>query len=215
MTNSFIAAALADPRLAAIKVLLPRSIKRFLLLHVFGADLEPSRHPSRQWLERELLPMLPRLGFKRVMFVGTGPYTWHYERIVLRAGGEWITSDISPAAAVWGARRHVVADVQEIDRRFSLGYFDAVILNGVLGFGITTETELKTAALAMWRVLRPGGLLILGWNSDVIADPLNSQTVRNLFCAATNLPFPARHAFAAEAFVYDFQMRVKRDAAPC
>lgn len=215
MTNSFITAALADSRLAHIKALLPRSIKRFLLLHVFGADLEPSRHPSRQWLEREVLPYLPELGFKRVMFVGTGPYTWHYERIALRAGGEWITCDISPAAAVWGARRHLVADVQEIDRRFSPGYFDAVILNGVLGFGIKTETELKTAALAMWRVLRPGGLLILGWNSDAIADPLSSQTVRYLFRAATNLPFQARHAFAAEAFVCDFQVRVERDPAAC
>jgi SAM-dependent methyltransferase len=213
--NSLISTALANPRLKTVKRVIPRAIKRFLLLHVFGVDQTPATSPSRRWLECELLPTLPKIGFRRALFVGTAPYTWHYERIARRAGGEWITCDISPGAAVWGARRHVVTDICEIDSHFAAGYFDAVIVNGVLAFGINTEAQLKAAVSAIWRTLRPDGLLILGWDSDAIVDPLNSQIIRDLFCAAANLPFASRRVFEAEAFVYDFQVRSGRDRPPC
>jgi len=204
-----VSAALADPRLAWIKAAIPRRIKRFMLLHVFGADMQPGIHPSRKWLENDVLGALPALGFKRIMFVGTAPYTWHYERIVRRAGGEWITCDVNPSAAVWGARRHAVARVQDIDTRFAPGYFDAVILSGVLAFGIAPGIDFDAAISAIWRVLRPEGLLLLGWNADAAADPLLSADMRRLFRAAVNLPLPSRRSFDEEAFVYDFQLRAE------
>jgi SAM-dependent methyltransferase len=186
-----VSAALADSRLAWIKAVIPRRVKRFMLLHVFGADMRPGIH------------------FRRILFVGTAPYTWHYERIVRRAGGEWITCDVNPSAAVWGARRHAVARVQDIDTRFAPAYFDAVILSGVLAFGVAPGAEFDAAIAAIWRVLRPEGLLLLGWNSDAAADPLLAGGMRRLFRAAADLPLPSRRSFDEEAFVYDFQLRVE------
>jgi SAM-dependent methyltransferase len=204
-----VSAALADSRLAWIKAVIPRRVKRFMLLHVFGADMRPGIHPSRKWLENDVLAALPALGFRRILFVGTAPYTWHYERIVRRAGGEWITCDVNPSAAVWGARRHAVARVQDIDTRFAPAYFDAVILSGVLAFGVAPGAEFDAAIAAIWRVLRPEGLLLLGWNSDAAADPLLAGGMRRLFRAAADLPLPSRRSFDEEAFVYDFQLRVE------
>lgn len=204
-----VSAALADSRLAWIKAVIPRRIKRFMLLHVFGADMQPGIHPSRKWLEDDVLAVLPGLGFKRILFVGTAPYTWHYERIACRAGAEWITCDVNPSAAVWGALRHTVARVQDVDTRFAPGYFDAVILNGVLAFGIAPGSEFDAAISAIWRMLRPEGLLLLGWSSDAAADPLLSDGMRRLFRAAVSLPLPSRRSFDEEAFVYDFQIRAE------
>jgi SAM-dependent methyltransferase len=215
MNSSLVSAALADPRLAWIKAWMPRRLKRFMLLHVFGVDMRPGAHPSRKWLEQDVLPILPKLGFKRIMFVGTAPYTWHYEAIVHKAGGEWITCDVNPSAAVWGARKHVIGRVEEIDRWFPPESFDAVILNGVLGFGVTTESELKAAARVIYRILRPKGLLLLGWNSDVIGDPLLSEIMRRLFRTAADFALPTRRSFDREAFVYDFQVRAERQPYPC
>jgi SAM-dependent methyltransferase len=187
----------------------PAAHQTFLLFHVFGADMRPGIHPSRKWLESDVLAVLPGLGFKRIMFVGTAPYTWHYERIARRAGAEWITCDVNPSAAVWGARRHAVARVQDIDTRFAPGYFDAVILSGVLAFGIVPGSDFDAAISAIWRALRPEGLLLLGWSSDAAADPLLSGAMRRLFRAAVGLPLPSRRSFDEEAFVYDFQLRVE------
>jgi len=171
--------------------------------------MRPGIQPSRKWLENDVLANLPGLGFRRIMFVGTAPYTWHYERIVCRAGGEWITCDVNPSAAVWGARRHAVARVQDIDTRFAPGYFDAVILNGLLAFGIAPGAEFDAAISAIWRMLRPEGLLLLGWNSDAALDPLLSDAMRRSFRASVSLPLPSRRSFDEEAFVYDFQLRAE------
>lgn len=197
----------ADRRPAGLKRLIPRSIKRFLVLRLFRADMRPGSHPSRKWLEHDVLPVLPKLGFKRIMFVGTAPYTWHYEAIVRQAEGEWTTCDINPSAAIWGARQHIVAGVGELDRWFAAGHFDAVIINGVLGFGINTDTELKAALRSVCRILRPQGLLLLGWNSDATGDPLLTECMRRLFRPLSAVPLPARRTFEPEAFVYDFQVR--------
>jgi SAM-dependent methyltransferase len=209
INNPFVSTVLADSQLKRIKACIPRRIKRFMLLYVFGVDMRPGIHPSRKWLENDVLAVLPGLGFRRILFVGTAPYTWHYERIACRAGGEWITCDVNPSAAVWGARRHAVARVQEIDARFAPGYFDAVILSGVLAFGIDPGADFDAAISAISRVLRPEGLLLLGWNSDLAADPLLSGGMCRLFRAAVNLPLPSRRSFDEEAFVYDFQLRAE------
>src|SRR5437867_648248 len=90
-----------------LKRLVPRRIKRLLLVRIFGVGRGYQAPPSRLWLEKEILPNLPTFGFTKILFVGTAPYTWHYERIVRRSGGEWVTAEANPSANVWGARRHI------------------------------------------------------------------------------------------------------------
>jgi SAM-dependent methyltransferase len=208
MSNRIVTAAIANRRLGQVKALIPRWFKRFLLLHIVGVDMQSSEHPSRKWLEHDVLPALPKLGFGRTLFIGTASYTYHYEQIVRRAGGDWITCDVAPGAAVWGAREHVVARVEEIDRWFPSHSFDAVLLNGVLGYGINTEGEQNAAMSAIACVLRPGGLLLVGWDSDFIADPLLSADAFRQFRPGSELPFPPRRKFDPEEFVYDFQIRI-------
>jgi len=200
----------ANRHLGWLKPLLPRRAKRLLLLTLFGIGREGIRLPSRQMLEQEVLPRLGSLGFRRALFVGVGPYTSHYEAIARRGGAAWATCDINPSAAVWGAKEHVTAPIEEIDRRFSAGSFDAVIVNGVLGFGLDAPAQVEQAFTAIAHVLRRGGLLLLGWNSDATPDPLAAERIRADFRPAAELPFPARREFASENFVFDFQIYAPR-----
>jgi hypothetical protein len=200
----------ANRHLGWLKPLLPRRAKRFLLLTLFGIGREGIRLPSRQMLEQDILPRLGALGFRRALFVGVAPYTSHYEAIARRGGATWATCDVNPSAAVWGAKEHVTAPIEEIDRRFPPAAFDAVIVNGVLGFGLDTPAQVERAFTAVTNVLREGGLLLLGWNSDAAPDPLGAERMRTDFRAAAELPFPPRREFASENFVFDFQIYAPR-----
>jgi SAM-dependent methyltransferase len=117
---------------------------------------------------------------------------------------------VSPGARVWGARRHMVGPVQQVHRAFTKGEFDSVILNGVFGFGVNTIPEMNQTIESVKRILRSGGLLLLGWNTDLTADPLTLDEMRRGFRPAVDLPFPPHREFAGESHVYDFQLLESR-----
>ena len=206
MAHSYLSIQRLNPRFLWIKNLLPIAIRRVILTHVFGVNKDFVSPPSRRWLESDVLPMLPSSGFRRVLFVGTAPYTFNYERIFRKAGGVWVTSDANPSARVWGARKHVTAPVQHVDRHFAKAAFDAVIVNGVFGFGVDSDLEMNKSIAAIKRVLRPGGLFLIGWNTDKVTNPLELEEMRRGFRPASEIPFPAHCAFAAETHVYEFQI---------
>ena len=110
---------------------------------------------------------------------------------------------IDPKAVRWGQPgRHRTGDVCAIDQVFAEQTFDAVVCNGVLGFGADTPQMQDQALAAMGRVLRPGGLLLLGWNTDKIDDPLTVPAA----AAYKPAPFagqPPRVRFDAVTHVYD------------
>ena len=68
--------------LPGAKRLVPKSAARFLLLNVVGVQ---KSYPdvSRKVLEQEILPDIAKR-YARVLFVGTGSYTYWYERLLDR-----------------------------------------------------------------------------------------------------------------------------------
>ena len=105
----------------------------------------------------------------RVLFVGCKPYTARYGRRLTGVGIDYWTTDIDPAAAMWGERNHhIVGDVTLIDDLCSPNSFDAVLLNGVIGdgTGLDEEDQMNRAVTAIARILRPNGILLIGWNSS-------------------------------------------------
>ena len=194
--------------------MLPYRLRRWVLLSLLGVQDGYTPPLSRKWLETRVLPILPSLDYCRCLFVGTAPYTWHYEDVVTKAGGWWYTLDIRPSSRVWGAQRHLVAPIQQAHLHFQEGLFDAVILNGVFGFGVDSEEEMNASFRAAATILRDGGLLLLGWNTDhIIRDPLLFSEMRANFAGADTLPFPAHVEFPGETHVYDFLTRKKAVSA--
>ncbi len=192
----------------SLKKLVPRRVRRFLLLHVFHANRRYANlihGPTRLYMEREILPWV-RQHCSKVLFVGTAPYTYHYEKGFRR--GQYTTIDVHPSTAAWGARDHIVAPIQEIDRHRPRGCFDCVIMNGVFGFGVDKVEDMRAALGAVHTVLRPGGLLVLGWNTDKHVDPEALGLLAPGFGPADQPPFPNRLPYALpETLVYDFYRR--------
>jgi SAM-dependent methyltransferase len=186
--------------------LLPKQVQRSLL-SAYGVN-RPYAHlrglASRQCLEGEILPWM-RDRCRSILFVGTASYTWHYE--TLFHVDQYTTLDISAGAAVWGARHHIVAPVQELGSHCPPGFFDGVILNGVLGFGIDTEPQMRRTFDELHRALAPGGLLAIGWNTDRHPDPEALGVYEGRFARAPEPRWAERRRFPPETHVYDVCQR--------
>ena len=164
--------------------------------------------PDRQVMADSYVPALAAKG-GRILWVGCREYTLDDYAALEALGGEVWTTDIDAGAARWGRPgRHRTGDVCQADRLFSDLTFDAVVCNGVLGYGVDTPEQQRQALTAMAAVLRPGGRLLLGWNTDKIEDPVAAGLTTADFAPAPLGDRPTRVAFDAVTHVYDSLIRI-------
>ncbi|UYN93461.1 MAG: class I SAM-dependent methyltransferase [Enhydrobacter sp.] len=198
-----------------LKRLVPRRAIRWVVLHVMRANdgyREMLRsNPERVFLNDEAMPWVART-WRRVLFVGTAPYTYHYERLFADDAARYHTIDKNPAARIWGSNNHMLASIVEVDGLRPEGFFDCVVMNGVLSYRIPVlndfgveERELDRLAGAMHRVIRPGGLLLVGWNlRDRPESPFPHFESR---FERASTPWGVRREFAGDPHVFEFYTR--------
>jgi hypothetical protein len=127
---------------------------------------------DRQVLEEVIFQHFLRLpNTNRILFVGCDWYTKHYERSYFRDREYW-TIDVSAKARKYGARRHLVAGMEELDQHFPERYFDVLYCNGVYGFGLDSAPHIERAVRTCWSRLRDGGYFIFGWNDIPERNPV-------------------------------------------
>jgi SAM-dependent methyltransferase len=166
-----------------------------------------SRNAGRIVLVNEILPAYSGLG-GRILWIGCRRYTKDYGAILERDGGECWTTDIEVAHAKWGAAgRHFTWDLVTIDRLIAAESFDTLLCNGVFGFGVNTRSSQLAALQAMERILKPGGRLLLGWNTDRVEDPATFEFVKSAFVGDDLNGRGARCAVPEAGYVYDFLRR--------
>jgi hypothetical protein len=185
--------------------ILPKWIQRFLLLNVLRTNQRYARMyhaASRVWLQGELFPWLARR-YARILFVGTSSYTYHYEKLF--RPDQYTTIEVLPGNAVWGARDHIIAPIEEIGRYRPVGFFDCIILNGVFGFGVDDVEHMRVVIKALHHALGPQGLLVVGWNTNLHADP--EPLLAPYFAPNTEEPWVKRRTFPPETHVNDFYVR--------
>jgi SAM-dependent methyltransferase len=160
--------------------------------------------PDREVLERDILPYFASCDqFFRVLFVGCDWYTRRYERLF--AGKDYITIEVDGSRRPFGAKRHIVASLADLGEHVDLGSLDLVICNGVFGWGLDAPDEAARAFSACAASLRPGGVLVLGWD-DVPAhrpfDPLTLSAL-NALHAWQFPPFESSRR-SVGTHIYDF-----------
>jgi hypothetical protein len=165
------------------------------------------RSPDRLVLVKDILPVFAALGGE-ILWVGVRRYTRTYPAMLQRLGAVCWTTDINPSAARWGqAGRHKVGDLLSVDEEFLPGQFTALLCNGVFGFGVDDPGAQAVALKAMATVLAPDGWLLIGWNTDRTADPLELEAPHRWFQPATLGALPARLRIPGTTHVYDLLRR--------
>ena len=189
------------------KKYLPKTVLRFLLLSLPGPRrlrAHIRRRPSRVFLESTILPWIAER-HARVLFVGTAPYAHQIARLFRRGGEHYTTIEREASGAMWGARNHIVAPIEEIRRHRPDGHFDCIVFNGVFGFGIDDIEAQRAVIRVLHDALVPGGLLLVGWNTNLVLDLGALGLFDPYFTGAEGLPWPCRIAFPLpETHVYDF-----------
>lgn len=121
--------------------------------------------PNRRVLEDDILPALAAdPAIKRVLFVGCRWYTKIYGAIF--ANSEYWTIEIDPDQAKFGAGggRHIVDSYLNLSKHVKPEFFDAIVINGVFGWGIDNPADTETALAETLQALRPGGVMVIGYN---------------------------------------------------
>jgi len=140
-------------------------------------DLRTGRSPDRAVLANVIIPALAGaqalVNGSDALWIGCRRYTTRYYRLIERHGARCWTLDFDPDVQRFGrAGRHVVGDIRKLDSLFPDQRFESVFCNGVFGFGIDAMPDQIAACAAMAAVMKPGGWMLLGWNTDRIPDPL-------------------------------------------
>lgn len=163
--------------------------------------------PDRKLLADAYLPALAVEG-GTILWVGCRAYTADDYAVLEEGGARVWTTDIDPDAARWGqASGHRTGDICQADSLFQDITFDAIVCNGVLGYGVDSPKQQRKALKALAAILRPGGRLLLGWNTDKIDDPVAAGLTEADFEATPLGDQPTRVRFDALTHVYDSFVR--------
>lgn len=164
--------------------------------------------PDRRFVETTLLPAIAASGAKTILYVGVRSYTRRYPDLLQRLGVETWTTDIDPVAARHGVKgRHRVSDVADLKPEDFPVRFDLVVFSGVIGFGVNSRSQIDAAARALAGMTAPGGRLVLGWNHDNAADPLQTSDWGRLFERAALPGIAERVRFDGATHVFDVLAR--------
>ncbi|MFD2245444.1 class I SAM-dependent methyltransferase [Pontibacter ruber] len=188
---------------ALIRRQLIMPVKRWLLLHYYIDTSYFTRQPDRVWLEKQLLPKLRRIKQGRILMVGCAPYTCDYPKH-FNKGVEIITVDIDERNDIWGADKHLTADILKIDQYLEPASCDIVLLNGVFGHGVDAKEAQEATYNVLHRIMKPDGLLLVGWNHDLIQDPTGLPTCERLYYKDSYENLPQRMTFAESTHIFDF-----------
>lgn len=153
----------------------------------FGIDVRKKR-ADRKLLEQVIFPELLRTpDYQRILFVGCAWYTLHYPNIF--RDRDFITMEISPGEAQYGAKKHIIDSCENIGQHFQPDSLDVVIFNGVYGCGLNELSAIHRTLSAIHESLRSNGLFIFGWNDLPPMAPYRIEELNGLN-AFTPYAFP-------------------------
>lgn len=102
--------------------------------------------------------------FSRILFVGVAGYVRHYPAMF--PSQTFVTIDPSLRRALFGSRQHIRDRVENLAAYVAPGFFDAVVMHGVIGWGLNDLSSVERAISVCHQHLRPGGELLLSTDAD-------------------------------------------------
>jgi hypothetical protein len=186
-----------------------KNMAKFLLVLGFGLR----RHSEdRKVLEKIIFPFfLNGKEYNKILFVGTAWFTKVYNKIF--KGKEFWTIDIDPSKKFYGAKKHIIDSIENINQHFKENELDVIICVGVFGFGLNKLECVETAIHQCFHTLRRDGIFILGWNDSPQWSPfpILECTSLKLFKPFTFPPLVASQFFTTweekGKYIYNFYIK--------
>ncbi|HEX9868365.1 MAG TPA: hypothetical protein VGC99_07170 [Candidatus Tectomicrobia bacterium] len=141
--------------------------------------LEPTRITSndRLVLEEVILPYFAKeMSCQKFLFVGCAAYTQWYKELFQHQ--EYWTIDPKKMKRQYGSERHIIDSIAHIGRYIAQDYFDVIVINGVIGFGLNRLGDIEQAVDACYAVLARQGILLIGWNDTAQRTPIDIRALR-------------------------------------
>jgi hypothetical protein len=130
-------------------------------------------------LEQVILPsFVSTITIQKVLFVGCAAYTQHYKEIFREK--EYWTIDPKRVKKKYGSERHIVDSITKIETYIAKNYFDVIIMNGVIGFGLNRIGDIEQAINACYATLASQGILLVGWNDTARRTPIDIGAIHAL-----------------------------------
>jgi hypothetical protein len=108
--------------------------------------------------------------------VGCAAYTQWYKELFQHQ--EYWTIDPKKVKRQYGSERHIIDSIAHIGRYITQDYFDVIVINGVIGFGLNRLDEIEQAVDACYAVLARQGILLIGWNDTAQRTPIDIRALR-------------------------------------
>ena len=119
------------------------------LIDTFSLEPEQIISHDRMILEQVILPSLAStMTIEKILFVGCAAYTQQYEEIF--RDKEYWTIDPKRVKKKYGSKRHIVDSITKIETYIPKNYFDVIIMNGVIGFGLNRIADIEQAINACY-----------------------------------------------------------------
>ena len=149
------------------------------LIDTFSLEPQQIISHDRMILEQVILPAFAStITIQKVLFVGCAAYTQQYKEIF--RGKEYWTIDPKRAKKKYASERHIIDSIIKIETYIPKNYFDVIIMNGVIGFGLNRIGDIEQAINACYVILASQGILLVGWNDTARRTPVDIRAMHAL-----------------------------------
>src|SRR3989339_1145202 len=126
-----------------------------------------NKNDDRYILEEIIFPfILTNYNPQKILDIGREDYEIFYNEFFKNR--ELWTIDIDPKRREFGAKNHITDNVVNLEKYFKNNTFDFILFNGVYGWGLNKEKDVQDAFNAIFNILKKGGILVFGWNDEVV-----------------------------------------------
>ncbi|MCK5416610.1 class I SAM-dependent methyltransferase [Candidatus Parcubacteria bacterium] len=126
-------------------------------------EYKRKKFEDRSVLEEIIFPnVLAEFDPQKILDIGREDYQYFYNEFF--KGRELWTLDIDPEREEFGSKNHITDNVSNLENHFNKNTFDFILMNGVFGWGLNKKDKVESALEAIYNIMRPEGLFILGWN---------------------------------------------------
>lgn len=143
------------------------------------ANYKRDKYEDRNVLEEIIIPnVLAEFEPQTILDIGREPYQSFYNEFF--AERTLWTIDINPKRKKYGAENHICDSIHNLKKYFKNNFFDFVLMNGVIGWGLNDVKKIEEAIASIYKTLHKDGLFIIGWNDKKDLVPIRLEKIKAL-----------------------------------